>query len=145
MFSLGVSLYIGYFLTIAQTLVVLVSSLIGSLIPDADLRYRHRTALHNIFSLVAIPLATGYILYLLGASLEIVRLVVSGLSIGYLTHIIGDIVTYRGVALLYPLSRKRYSLGIGSTEDLHVNMIGYLVGLSSLILYIYTKTGPRSP
>ncbi|RLG85116.1 MAG: hypothetical protein DRO39_06385 [Thermoprotei archaeon] len=73
---------------------------IGALIPDLDLGSGHRKYLHNVFAIVAV-----YLVVLLATGLERVAFLI---ALGMLTHVASDALTRRGVALLWPISRKFY-------------------------------------
>jgi membrane-bound metal-dependent hydrolase YbcI (DUF457 family) len=73
-----------------------VGALIGSTLPDVDLRVGipHRTYTHNIL----IPLGMFFINH---------SQFVFGLALAYLFHILADCLTVMGVPILYPLFAKR--------------------------------------
>lgn len=121
----GVALGIGiaYFLdySFAETTLFHGAVLVGSLLPDIDhpksfLGRRlllfskplnkwvgHRTLTHSLLTL-------GTLFYLSYETWGFIPLI-TGLFTGCLSHIFLDSLTNNGVALLYPLSKKRYKLG----------------------------------
>jgi len=80
-----------------KTYVDIACAALMSLFPDLDIRHEHRALLHNIFMCISIPVlfsfATG--------------LPMQPLLIGTLSHIALDMINPSGVALFYPLSRRR--------------------------------------
>ncbi len=99
------------------------STMIGALIPDLDMkssqlsqlvpflskmitrRYKHRTLTHSLLSLLPYLLLIELSVFL-NVSREIFILMVLGLLIGHLSHMILDLLTSQGIALLYPIKRK---------------------------------------
>ena len=75
---------------------------LGSLVPDLDLGWGHRKYLHNVFAVLAL-----YTVILVATGREYMAFL---MSLGMLSHIATDTLTSRGVALLWPISRKFYSL-----------------------------------
>jgi len=87
---------------------------VGILIPDIDIKIRklHRKALHNLWSLV-ILLFLGFVLGLFD------RLSAMVFSIGFLSHLIGDSFTHRGIMPLWPIKRPKFNgpLRTGRIEE----------------------------
>jgi len=118
---------------------LLAGSLWGSVAPDADLRRRHRMLLHNVWpplllSLGALLLPRG--LELLGV---LARLFLLGAALGWAGHILLDSLTAAGVALLYPMSRRRVRLawlrsgGLGDAVVSVVSFIVYVVATARVV------------
>ena len=84
-----------------STLLAVVSCVVGSLIPDLDLRKGHRKYLHNVLVVV--------VLYILILIFTAEPLVAFYLSVGMLSHIVTDVLTARGVAFLWPFSKQYFS------------------------------------
>jgi len=110
-------------------------SLLGALIPDFDLGFRHRMLLHNVFigaALAGLPLLAGVFLPVFPASM------LWGLPLGFASHIFLDMATFQGVALFYPLSRRRFRYArLRSTSrlaNLAVEAISTLIFLYALML-----------
>jgi len=101
--------------------VQIVACLIGSTIPDIDSEYsyigrkspilpavirtlglRHRTATHSLLA-IAIAGALSYSIDSLSS-----WSITLAFTLGYASHIIADLLNDAGVALLYPISTKRY-------------------------------------
>ena len=127
-------------------------ALLGSLVPDLD---EPRAKLSRILFFISIPLskvvthrgfthtllfsalvASG--LYLLSVPLAMVLF----LSVGILSHLIADAMTYVGVPWLYPLSRGRLSLGLFTTDSWQEKLFIGLVILGLLGFY-YTLLAPE--
>ncbi|MEM0260452.1 MAG: metal-dependent hydrolase, partial [Sulfolobales archaeon] len=98
-----------------------------------------RVFLHNITSLIVISITIYVILTLFGAPPDLLKPVLAGFIIGYISHILGDLITYRGVALFYPFSKRMFRTPLGSSDSLVVNLIGYMLGFIMIILFIYMK------
>ena len=107
-------------------------AMIGSILPDADhknsiisnilplyLITKHRGILHSIF----IPLL------LLPLSLP--------LSIGYLSHLVLDMMTTSGIKPLYPLYKKKFSIGLCTTGSTMEKIINAIMLIS--LIYLTTK------
>jgi inner membrane protein len=133
LFGVGFSLFaLSPFLYISQLPIMIMASGIGSIAPDLDTRFRHRKALHNILSLaVASILALTVVLIT-----KIGLLPAASFTLGYISHIIGDMMTVRGVALLYPFKRKhyRFPITLGRSEDPLVNILGAALGIAMMFL-----------
>jgi len=69
----------------------------GAIMPDIDYIYQHRKLLHNLFLLAC-------------AFLYNIQF-----GVGYLSHILLDMLTVYGVALLWPISSKRFRFARFST------------------------------
>lgn len=80
----------------------------GSLAPDYDLRRGHRVLGHNVFALILFTAAAYAATLLLGAPPGLALVAAVGAAAGYASHLLLDALTVRGVALLYPLTRRRY-------------------------------------
>ncbi len=120
-------------------------ALIGSMVPDLDGLRGHRTVLHNIFAFIF----TGIIVY-------IVLLMVDCLGVfpvnmypdwssaayvlAYLSHLLADIPTGTGVALFYPISKRR--LGVLGLKYDNVVYNGLLMGVATLLLYVFFTSAP---
>ena len=99
------------------------STMIGSLVPDLDMRssqlsklipflsrlitkrFKHRTFTHSFLSIGVYLLILALSVHL-NVSRDIFSLIVIGLCIGHISHIILDLFTNQGVCLLYPLTYK---------------------------------------
>lgn len=89
---------------------IFLVGLSGVFIPDFDIRFglKHRTITH---SLLGLGICT-YILYKIG------RIEGVYFSLAYLSHLLLDWMTVRGIPWLYPFSKKNYSLKITKTGSI---------------------------
>ena len=105
------------------------ATLIGSVLPDIDhpksfigrripflptildKTVGHRTLTHSLVFLVSL-----IIVWFLSNNLFL-RISMFGLFLGSTSHILLDMITMKGVALLYPFSKKKYGLGIMKTNS----------------------------
>lgn len=140
LFGFLVGLYIIDFLKIKNQILFMVVLLFFSTFPDIDesssrvskklkpfsylaALLGHRNILHTIYFPIAIAL-TLFILNL--------KLLSYAVLIGYLLHLFLDITTKKGLALLYPLTKKRIKgfIKVGS-------LIENLIFIVLIILVIY--------
>lgn len=122
----------------------ILPSVIGSYIPDFDLKKSHRKLLHNFLS--ALVLAT-----LMWLSLNYIRftLPVSRITllwaflIGYMSHLFLDILTLKGVALFYPFSKRVFSAGLCKSNSFLANLIFIMVSIMIILLRVYEMIGEK--
>ena len=93
-------------------------ALVGSIAPDWDiyLGMKHRTITHSLIALVG----SSYLLYTLNEQLGVLW------GINYLSHIVLDSLTKRGVPLLYPFKKSYQGIKLfktGGAEDLFISLI----------------------
>ncbi len=125
-----------------QLLVLLVVASISSVLPDLDLRIKHRMLLHSLPSLAVATLILTVVWALL--SLPYPSLAILGFAAGYASHILLDMLTVRGVALLYPFTRRRYRILRLSSSSPAANTlltVSSTVILLLIILYKLAATG----
>jgi len=116
-----------------------VVAAIAALIPDADHQnskigrwfifsrfMKHRGFLHTIFAVILF----AFILLLFNAGIYILAFV-----IGYLSHLIIDMLTYQGIALIHPFSKTRIK-GFIKTGKIQETMIYVILLLADIILLI---------
>jgi membrane-bound metal-dependent hydrolase YbcI (DUF457 family) len=114
--------------------VTLVAYLISSGCPDwidSDLNPGHRSFDHSllslfIFGIIALIVSSQFV------DLDLAGLYAIALAVGYLSHLLLDLVTYEDVPWFWPLDGK-YSLDLGPAESLLVGSLGFL----ALFLSIY--------
>ena len=138
-FGVGTALLTGSVFEWYYAPLLVISGFAGSFVPDLDLRIRHRALLHNVFFLVASSLLIAVISALLGADFRYTRIFLIGYISGFVSHILGDLITYRGVDLFYPFSNKSFKIPLGRSDSLLVNSIGILLGAVFIILYVYLQ------
>jgi inner membrane protein len=89
-------------------LLVEFSSSIGAMLPDLDIKFGHRTLLHNIFVPLFTFISLTFVLKQFFGTPNSFIISVSYL-IGFLSHILLDLFT-GGVSLFYPIACKRFTL-----------------------------------
>lgn len=105
-----------------------IGLIIGALLPDIDheesmlsLRikpisfitsklFKHRVQTHSIIGSISMILLIGTILNLLRIEGPVKLIFLKALSIGIASHILFDMLTFKGVALFYPFTKKRIRL-----------------------------------
>jgi inner membrane protein len=138
-FGVGSSLLSGFFLDIIYAPLLIIGGFFGSLAPDLDLRIGHRRVFHNISFLILMALVILFMSISLRIPYEYIKALVIGFVAGFVSHLIGDSVTYRGIDLLYPFSKKSFRVPLGASSSLLVNALGMVIGVSEILLYIYLK------
>ncbi|MEM3926432.1 MAG: metal-dependent hydrolase [Desulfurococcaceae archaeon] len=108
---------------------------IGSMIPDLDLRFKHRKLLHNIF----VPVVVWLLLYIFLGYLKLTMLIDKStlLSIGWISHVLLDALTIRGVYIAYPFSTRRFSLKLFKSDSLIGNAAISFIAILLLSLKVY--------
>ncbi len=114
---------------------IIILSTILSTLPDIDLKLElpHRKYTHNVLFALLAGSAAGIVTSVLGLSFE---LGFYSVCVGVLTHILGDLLTYRSFAPLYPLVRRRFSLKLFHSSDRHVNSVFLLLGGAAYFVYL---------
>jgi len=111
-----------------------IFAFLGSILPDFDLKHKHRMLLHNVFSLVIMSLLVAIILKLTG---NYDLYYVWSFIIGYLSHIFSDMFTKAGVALFYPLSSSRARVIRLRYDNPLINVFFAIIGILLIAKYIY--------
>ncbi len=107
-----------------------------STIPDVDLKFgKHRRFTHTLTFAFLSGLFAGFITYELSWGFD---LGFNGAFSGVVSHIIGDLMTYRAFAPLYPLSNRRFALRLFKSSNKFVN-IGFLIAGIVLFTLAYKK------
>jgi len=114
---------------------VIIFSTILSTLPDIDLKLElpHRKYTHNVLFALLAGSAAGIVTSVLGFGFEIGFY---SLCVGVLTHILGDLLTYRAFAPLYPLIRRKLSLKLFHSSDKYVNSVFLLLGSAAYFVYL---------
>jgi len=132
----GVSLSIFILSPRPSNLVYIIAmSIIGSYLPDADLRIKHRMMLHNLFVLMLFSIMFYLVLDYI-SSYDPLLLVIS-FDIGFISHILLDMFTYAGVSLFYPFSKKRYRIARLRSDSPLANMFFSAIALVLIFLWAY--------
>ena len=114
---------------------VIILSTILSTLPDIDLKLElpHRKYTHNVLFALLAGSAAGIVTSVLGFRFE---LGFYSVCVGVMTHILGDLLTYRSFAPLYPLVRRRFSLKLFHSSDKYVNSVFLLLGGAAYFVYL---------
>ncbi|MCB8878116.1 metal-dependent hydrolase [Acidisoma silvae] len=140
------------------TPIMLIAAVVGSLAPDIDHPHSklgrmfffvsyplnaivgHRTATHSI---LALALCAAMMPFAERAGFSKIGF---GFLVGYTSHILADLLTKGGCALLYPVSRVRYgcwpAIKTGSKSEalLLVPILGLIVGIAYHINPTFFRT-----
>lgn len=107
-FAFGLSINILWYDNLLDFLSIIVASFFGTILPDWDLKVRHRKILHNVF----VPIFSFLMLILILKYFFNVNNFLSisfAYLIGYLSHLFLDLLT-GGVALLYPIKTRIFTI-----------------------------------
>lgn len=107
-FAFGLSINILWYDSLLDFLSIIVASFFGTILPDWDLKVRHRKILHNVF----VPIFSFLMLILILKYFFNVNNFLSisfAYLIGYLSHLFLDLLT-GGVALLYPIKTRIFTI-----------------------------------
>lgn len=121
-----------------------------SRVPDYDQRIplvSHRGSTHTLPFALLVGLALGAGLVALAGGLGITRTAAAGafgvlvgtLAIG--SHLLADALTPSGVAFLWPLSSKRYSLDLVRADNVLANYGLLALGVFAIALVVATISG----
>ena len=115
-------------------------ALLGSIVPDLDGLRGHRRTLHNVLACILTGIAI-YVALLVADTYELAPISLYPLGstlsyiLAYVSHLLADIPTGSGVAILYPLSNKKIGI-LGLRYD-NIVYNGLLVALATWLLYSY--------
>ncbi|ABM81375.1 metal-dependent hydrolase [Hyperthermus butylicus] len=118
--------------TVYEYVVAIVAAIVSSVLPDLDLYFRHRMALHNVNVFLVLALTAYTILSPFGHT----EPVIVGLAAGYLGHILLDMFTVRGVAFMYPLTSRRLRLARLRSSSTVANTA---ITVASLLIFAYSS------
>ena len=134
--AIGLSLYMLRPSSIGETFTIAFLALTASTIPDLDSKLDHRKLLHNLFAVLLTSLTIYIVLSAFSSPIAMNPIYhITSYIIGYLSHIAVDMFTCNGVALLYPVSKKRYRV-FGTSYDNPIYN-GAIITLGSILLYFY--------
>ncbi len=116
-------------------LLIAIIALGFSTFPDVDLKLgiAHRKWTHNVFFALASGLAFGWITEKVGLGFGVGFWGAFG---GVILHILGDLMTYRSFAPLYPLSKRKTSLKLFRSDNVLINW-GMLIAGISIFVFLY--------
>lgn len=129
-FAFGLSINILWY---DNFLSIIVASFFGTILPDWDLKVRHRKILHNVF----VPIFSFLMLILILKYFFNVNNFLSisfAYLIGYLSHLFLDLLT-GGVALLYPIKTRIFTILKTKYNNFFLNFSFTFFG----IILIYLK------
>lgn len=124
---------------------MVAGGLLGSMLPDIDHPksafgsrlvpvstiisgiFGHRGITHSLFATVAITLGGGYFLHNTNVGFLEVGPFMVGISVGYLSHLLGDWMTNSGIPLLWPNRRRFVSPVRMFTGDLKEYVLALLM------------------
>jgi len=114
--------------------IILFSTALSTL-PDIDIRLRiaHRKYTHNVFLAIIIAFGLGYLTHVLGLGFNLgFWSVFAGIS----THLLGDLMTYRGFNPISPIGDRNYSLKLFKSSNKAVNEAFLITGVLTYLLYL---------
>ncbi len=118
----------------------LISSVIGASLPDLDLKFKHRMILHNIFAVTV----SAFLVYLASTMIPIVNwyttYITLGFVLGYISHILLDSLTKAGIALFYPITRKRIRILRLRSNSSIANALLSLISLLAIVYWAYRNS-----
>ncbi len=138
LFGSGAAIY-SLSLFTQTTMAHIIVAILYSILPDSDLKYKHRRIMHNVFSLVFFTIG----IYCVVAKIKALGIQIPNTSAGtiafvgfiaYLTHILLDSITKRGVDLLWPITKRSFGPKLVSSNNKGLNIIFSIVGIMLIIL-----------
>ncbi len=114
---------------------IIILSTALSTFPDIDIRLRiaHRKYTHNLFLAAIIAFFIGYLTHVIGLGFN---LGFWSVFAGMTTHLIGDLMTYRGFNPLAPIGERNYSLKLFKSSNKAVNDTFLVAGAVTYMLYL---------
>lgn len=139
-FAIALLSYTDVFSRVEFPLYAVIAAFI-SILPDMDLKYKHRKLLHNVF----VPLMLSLLLYALYSTIQLQLdsqyfiYVNKAVWIGWLSHLFLDILTMKGVYLFYPLLDIGISLKLCHSNSVFWNTLAIVLSLIA-ITWRYVNT-----
>jgi membrane-bound metal-dependent hydrolase YbcI (DUF457 family) len=99
-------------------------------LPDLDTWILHRELLHNLFFAFGFPLALSYA----------VPIPLPAVLVALISHLLLDSLTPSGVALLFPLSRRRFGFGVVRAG---FQALALVLSLAAALFLATSILGPR--
>jgi len=127
-------------LALQEGLLFISLSATFSVLPDIDLRLelRHRRYTHNVLVALLASALIGVTTSQAGLGFP---MGFSTCLLGYLCHILGDLLTYMSFPPLWPIVKKEVSLRLFRSSDKAVNSAFMAVGSLALIAFIFKTLG----
>jgi inner membrane protein len=97
----GALLFLALNVRLGYPMLMVVFSLIGSMVPDLDIRFMHRKLMHNLWVL-ALMLIGGF------ASGLMNNQIAASFSIGFISHLLSDSLTRTGIMPFWPIQKPRF-------------------------------------
>lgn len=129
-FSIAISMWVLPTCNLTMRAILSILTSIGSIVPDLDLRFKHRKALHNVF----VPLILCALVLLMLSEIPGVNVYVSAFLLGWLSHILLDVLTLKGVYLFYPLLNHGFKIGVCRSGSLSCNLLFSFISLTLIML-----------
>ena len=113
----------GAVIAFADILLALAGGIIvvfTSMLPDQDHSLpflTHRGVSHTIVAAAVVGTITTVGVYSIVGNVEIAGFVGAVLFISYVAHLIADMLTPTGVAFLWPIKKKKYSLSVAKFDN----------------------------
>ena len=141
-FSLLIYFSFVYLLNLVSRYVLIIGLLAAALssLPDIDVRLRikHRGVTHSILTGLILGIPFGYLTYNI---LDDFYMGFLSVSLAFLFHILGDLLTIRSFYPIYPLADLNIALGLFRSDNRLVNK-GFLAsGSIMFIIYAYRLWG----
>ncbi len=142
--GIGASFFILNPMKDLDILVVFLGSIIGSLLPDLDLRVKHRALLHNLPVIILVSLLAMLLEMCLAPRsntvfISMYKYFTISIILSWILHIVVDMVNPSGVSIIWPLKRTRFKLFRQGVK--HDSMLGNIslkiIGMTLLFLYAY--------
>lgn len=110
------------------------AALASCMLPDVDIAVglRHRAYTHSLVWALLLGAAGLYLSPCCPLGVG------AGLALGYGSHVLGDLLTYRRFPPLWPLSRRRFSLGLFRTGDRLVNGSLLFAGVAAYTYLVFS-------
>ena len=130
-------------------IIFMILGAIGAWIPDADLKIKHRIVLHNFLTCTLISISMYVLLFkvLENLTIQIPHITPLGLTIpfflGYVSHLLTDLLTIYGVAILWPFNSSRFSIAKFRSNSLAFNVIGVLIATFIFAMKMYLLINPN--
>ena len=114
-----------------------IFALVGAMLPDLDLKWKHRKVLHNLWVLGVIILTMFYF--------EISEIAIVIFSLGFISHLLADSLTKMGISWLWPIRFPHLEGGI-TTGSWKESVFSFIILIFIVIMllgidFIFNLTG----
>ncbi len=126
----------------SKAILIIIFATISSLLPDVDLLcgWSHRRKTHNLAFAAIIGLISAIIFFFY---LHDLIIALGGFMAGFggvISHLLGDIITYKSFKPLAPLSKRKTALRYCKSDDKKVNSWLVIGGVLSFFFYLLVVT-----